>query len=766
VLVLVLIVALIGTVIVVETNSVLSREIEHDQKQDSRSEAEQVETWFASMNRQVDLIAQADQFQQAQSHSRPWPNVKTFMGNQIDKLPSEAVALHYVKFNDEHAFIRTSSRDDYFSMDRTLDASWINRSAYSGRQYWSKPFASELTNNKSMVFVSMIPGTEDQAVVLLVDLEHASNRINEPENGRSFTANSDGTILLSTDRSDIGADVTKRGYLPSSVQQKGHVGTETTRYLTNVSYAGQRYSTGVTYSDRYNLVVASQMPVKTAFSLQNKIQFSILFLIGGVLVGGVVVVGLFGYTTVRDIRKLSSKAAKISEGDFGTSLETDRRDEIGDAYKSVNEMRNELQAEIEKAEQAAAKAKEAEAQQKQVVRQQQELTEKLTTNVDEFTDAIEDASEGDLTVRLDDSTDVDQLNDLAREFNNMMDSIQEFLQQTKLFSKVVAAESSDVTEVGNEVREKNDLVVEWMDDLKDEISKQHSHLMDVDDRMVELSETTNQISGDLVTVADLSDQTTEAGESGRAAAEQTIEAIDRVTEESEAAVNEIDALETKMNQIVDIIEVIEDIADETNILALNASIEASRSGGQRDDGSDGFRIIADEIKTLATETKESTTRIEEQLQELQSQTKRAASEVEQTQAIIGESVETITNASDALKRIAENAEQTNEEIQAITAATQQQATSADEIMQMVNESASISEQAVEEVESASEAAESQSEAVYEISNSVENLHERAESLNELLEAFDVGELDRSGSTPSLDVEGEVPARADGSGDRK
>ena len=207
--------------------------------------------------------------------------------------------------------------------------------------------------------------------------------------------------------------------------------------------------------------------------------------------------------------------------------------------------------------------------------------------------------------------------------------------------------------------------------------------------MQQISSTVLQVSEHSSRAAEAARKAAETAHQGGAVVNQTLTRMHEIAASVSATAKKMDELGRSSDQIGRIIGVINDIADQTNLLALNAAIEAARAGEQ----GRGFAVVADEVRKLAERTTTATKEIAQMIKNIQDETKLAVSAMMQGTRQVEEGVTSTGQAGESLKQIIEMAEQVGEMItQIATAATEQSSateevnTNMDQIAGLVKES--------------------------------------------------------------------------------
>lgn len=208
-------------------------------------------------------------------------------------------------------------------------------------------------------------------------------------------------------------------------------------------------------------------------------------------------------------------------------------------------------------------------------------------------------------------------------------------------------------------------------------SEQAADAQWVVEQVSSLSATIEEIAATTKEVSEQSEQATTEAMDGRAAAQEAIDTMADVQAVSQAVAEEVESLRDRIDRIADALAGIDRIADQTNMLALNASIEASRAGGD----ADGFAVVADEIKQLAAESQQQADDIDEAVAAVRTATDETVEQLESASAEIDSGAEQVADAMASLETVTETIEETATGISSVSDTTDEQASTSEAIAQ-------------------------------------------------------------------------------------
>ncbi|WP_406609177.1 methyl-accepting chemotaxis protein [Agarivorans sp. JK6] len=312
------------------------------------------------------------------------------------------------------------------------------------------------------------------------------------------------------------------------------------------------------------------------------------------------------------------------------------------------------------------------------------------------------SGDADLSARLD-TNYVHEFGQLATNFNSFIELLHEIISMVGNVAHDVAKETSSMSDRANSV---DQLLVEQREETEQ-----------VATAMTEMTASAHDVSDNANQAANSAQQVdTNAGQA-MSTVGTAVTTVQQLADEIGQASEVIGKLEGDVQNISSALGVIQGIAEQTNLLALNAAIEAARAGEQ----GRGFAVVADEVRQLASRTQQSTGEIHGMIERLKSGSDAAVSAMNSSQERSGEAVSGANAASDALQLIKESIQHIMDMNALIATATEEQSHVGQEISQRIVHIADQSSQ------SAGLAQENRSGSV--------NLNERAEQLEELVKRF-------------------------------
>ena len=289
------------------------------------------------------------------------------------------------------------------------------------------------------------------------------------------------------------------------------------------------------------------------------------------------------------------------------------------------------------------------------------IASSITKPLESMTSMLQDIArgEGDLTKHLN-ATSKDELGEAARCFNLFVDKLHELIVR-------VAATTENVATASVQLRSNSERIANGAE----EVAAQAATVATAGE---EMSATSGDIAQNCCMAAEGSRQASVAAQSGEQVVNETINVMNSIAERVRATALSVENLGSRSEQIGAIIGTIEDIADQTNLLALNAAIEAARAGEQ----GRGFAVVADEVRALAERTTKATKEIGEMIRTIQHETRNAVKAMEIGVDEVARGSEKASDSGKALEKILEQINAVTMQInQVATAAEEQTATTAE-----------------------------------------------------------------------------------------
>jgi methyl-accepting chemotaxis protein len=399
-------------------------------------------------------------------------------------------------------------------------------------------------------------------------------------------------------------------------------------------------------------------------------------------VSGAVLIGIFvAFVIARGISKpvsdMANIAQEISTGDINHTIDLESKDEIGGLASAFR---------------------------------------RLIEYMKELAGAAETISRNDLTIHIEPKSEKDVL---GKSFQTMITNLSAIVTQLGGSSSEVASAATEISSAAEQVSRG--------------AQQQEQQVLQVTSAVEEMTATIVESSKNAGEATEGAKGSSETAAEGGRIVQDTIQGMNKIaTVVSESAAN-INKLATSADQIGEIIGVIDDIADQTNLLALNAAIEAARAGEQ----GRGFAVVADEVRKLAERTGTATGEITGMIKGIQTGTEEAVTSMETGTKEVDAGRELTDKAGNSLNEIVNGSARVMDMIQQIATASEQQSVAAEQISKNVEQVATATKESAAGAEQAATAA--------------EELSRNAEGLQEIVSRFKVSADSKEAQTETANV---------------
>ncbi len=403
---------------------------------------------------------------------------------------------------------------------------------------------------------------------------------------------------------------------------------------------------------------------KSLLQSESQAQAVIFLLMALVALGVSIVAALWQARSIgRPLARIAAVAEAISEGEISHEVNIQSRDEVGKLAESFR---------------------------------------KLIGYMRDLSTAAERIAANDLTVDIKPRSENDVL---GQSFSTMKLNLSSMVRQ-------LGANADELVSASNEIYSSSEQMSKGATEQTDQVAQ-------VSRAVEEMTATVMESSQNAIQATEASRNASEMAGQGGSIVGETVEGMQTIANVVKESASSIGKLAKSAEQIGEIISVIDDIADQTNLLALNAAIEAARAGEQ----GRGFAVVADEVRKLAERTGKATGEITEMIKSVQAET--------------GEAVRVMESGIEEVGKGKELADQAGSSLNEIVTMSQNVMTMIERIATAAEEQSSASEQISQNVESISSVARETANGAEQSASAAEQLNRQAESLRQMVSRFQI-----------------------------
>lgn len=385
----------------------------------------------------------------------------------------------------------------------------------------------------------------------------------------------------------------------------------------------------------------------------------------------------------RPIISLSRAATTVADGDLEATVAINRTDEIGTLATAFNKMVDQLRTMFAQAEKERETAAQAAAQANEARSAAQAQEAYLKRSVDTILIEMERLAQGDLTVNLKSEREKDEIGRLYQGFNDVTSSFRSLLSQVRSTVTTIVATTNQISSASEQ--------------LASGALEQSAQTEEVSAAVEEMARTVVENAQSATQTTSVAHQNGIDANEGRQVVDQNVEKMRQISAILGKTVEKTERLETASQEISTMVSTINDIAAQTNLLALNAAIEAARAG----EAGKGFAVVADEVRGLASRTAEATQEIQTKTQGIQKASLDVLHAMQEGHSAVQNGLSLTDKADEALQRIVAGTSETQDLITQIATATEEQSATSEQLAQSI---ASISLVANESAQGVSEIA--------------------------------------------------------------
>lgn len=350
-----------------------------------------------------------------------------------------------------------------------------------------------------------------------------------------------------------------------------------------------------------------------------------------------------------------------------------------------------------------------------------------------LSDKFKELATGDLTIEPIAIHTNDEIGELGHNFNQMLEQLHKLIQSLHEHIGIVTTTSNKLMSSAEETSEVASQIAESVYGVSEDASQQMERAKTGYQAIDEIATSIDQTSEGMNHVTSLSIESTDKTETGRKMMNETTDKMAEIEQSTNQTYAVVESLSTKSEEISDITSMITSISDQTNLLALNAAIEAARAGEQ----GKGFAVVADEVRKLAEQSGNAAQHITNLITAIQEEIKGAITAMNTSRSFVKEGMEMVEKSGDRFGDISTLVKQVSKEVEGISAITVEINSNTQSVKTLMDGVVQMSENTDERSQTVAAAVEEQSATMQEMSNASTRLYEMSTELNQLIANFKI-----------------------------